>query len=100
SPALRTAMIAGLLSTGIAVTDIGEVLTPTTYYAAASYGDKGAGVMITGSHLTTEYNGIKMAYGKLALSGEQIQDLLQIIEKGDFASGSGDLAQDNDVIYK
>ncbi|MDQ7036028.1 MAG: hypothetical protein Q9P01_14685 [Anaerolineae bacterium] len=59
SPALRAAMIEGLTSTGMNVTDIGEVLTPTTYFAAASYGDKGAGVMITGSHLTTKYNGIK-----------------------------------------
>ncbi|MEL6269796.1 MAG: phosphomannomutase, partial [Chloroflexota bacterium] len=52
SPALKAAMIEGLASTGMNVTDIGEVLTPTVYFASASYGedDKGAGVMITGSH--------------------------------------------------
>ena len=33
--------------------------------------------MITGSHLTTQYNGIKMAYGRLALADQQIQDLLR-----------------------
>lgn len=100
SPALRAAMIEGLTSTGLNVTDIGEVLTPTTYFAAAEYGDKGAGVMITGSHLTTKYNGIKMAYGRLALSGEQIQDLLKIIESGDFAGGQGEASEDKDMIHK
>jgi phosphomannomutase/phosphoglucomutase len=100
SPPLREAMIEGLLSTGMAVTDIGEVLTPTTYYAAASYGDKGAGVMVTGSHLDTRYNGIKMAYGRLALSGEQIQDLLALIDSGAFKTGQGSLNEDKQMIYK
>jgi phosphomannomutase/phosphoglucomutase len=100
SPALREAMIAGLLSTGMNVTDIGEVLTPTTYFASASYGEKGAGVMITGSHLTTEYNGIKMAYGKLALAGEQIQALLKIIQDRSFTTGEGQSDQDLDMIHK
>lgn len=98
SEPLRKAMIEGLLSTGMDVTDIGEVITPTVYFAAASYGDKGAGVQITGSHLTTEYNGIKMAYGKLALSGEQIQDLLKIVQSGEFATGDGNLDTDYDMI--
>jgi phosphomannomutase/phosphoglucomutase len=100
SAPLREAMIEGLLSTGMAVTDIGEVLTPTTYYAAASYGDKGAGVMVTGSHLDTRYNGIKMAYGRLALSGEQIQDLLALIDSGAFKTGQGSLNEDKQMIYK
>lgn len=100
SPALKSAMIEGLASTGTAVTDIGEVLTPTVYFAAASYGERGAGVMITGSHLTTEYNGIKMAYGRLALAGEQIQELLAIIESDTFASGEGQVTQDFEVIHR
>lgn len=100
SAPLRSAMIEGLLATGMDVTDIGEVLTPTTYFAAASYGDQGAGVMITGSHLDTRYNGIKMAYGRLALSGEQIQDLLQLIEAGQFRKGAGKLSHDGEMIHK
>ncbi len=100
SPALKSAMMEGLASTGMAVTDIGEVMTPTVYFASAQYGDTGAGVMVTGSHLTTIYNGIKMAYGKLALAGEQIQELLAIIDSGDFATGDGDIAQDMDMINK
>src|SRR5690606_19442901 len=80
SPPLKIGLIEGLLSTGMDVTDIGQVLTPTVYFASASYGAKGAGVMITGSHLETKYNGIKMAYGPLALADQQIVDLLEIIQ--------------------
>ncbi len=100
SAALKAAVIEGLLSTGLHVTDIGEVLTPTTYFACASYGATGTGIMITGSHLTTEYNGIKMAYGKLALADQQIQELLKIIQSGDFKIGEGNLDQDLDMIHK
>ena len=56
--------------------------------------------MVTGSHLETRYNGIKMAYGRLALSGEQIQDLLQIIKNKSFATGQGTVTQDFEVIHR
>jgi phosphomannomutase / phosphoglucomutase len=100
SKPLRQAMIAGLLSTGMNVTDIGEVMTPTVYFAAASFNGVGAGVQVTGSHLTTEYNGIKMAYGKLALAGEQIQELLGIIQSSSFKSGKGEVTTDFPMILK
>ncbi|MDQ7036029.1 MAG: phosphomannomutase/phosphoglucomutase [Anaerolineae bacterium] len=41
-----------------------------------------------------------MAYGKLALSGEQIQDLLQIIENSDFAIGEGEASENKDLINR
>ena len=97
---LKTALIEGLAATGLPVTDIGEVLTPTVYFASASYGNSGAGVMITGSHLDTRYNGIKMAYGKLALAGEQIQELLRIIDDSAFAAGDSEISEDPTMINK
>lgn len=97
---LKAAMIEGLASTGLNVTDIGEVMTPTTYFACATYGEKGGGVMITGSHLDTRFNGIKMAYGRLALAGDQILDLLQIIQSGSFATGTGVVDTDLNMIHK
>lgn len=100
SQGLRQSMIDGLTSTGMNVTDIGQVLTPTTYFASASYEGNGAGVMITGSHLDTRYNGIKMAYGKLALAGQQIQDLLQMILQSVFVKGDGEVTEDFDMINK
>lgn len=99
TPPLKTAIIEGLASTGLRVVDIGGVLTPTTYFAAASHPNSG-GIMVTGSHLTTLYNGIKMAYGKLALAAEQIQSLLQLILNDDFTSGEGEVSEDFDMIYK
>src|SRR5262245_32315156 len=100
SPPLKAAMIEGLTSAGMNVTDIGPVLTPTVYFASASFSGKGAGVMITGSHLITKYNGIKMAYGPLALADEQIQDLLKIIQADSFAVGEGKVMVDNDMIHR
>ncbi len=97
---LKSAVIKGLASTGLPVTDIGEVLTPTVYFASASYDGAGAGVMVTGSHLDTRYNGIKMAYGKLALAGQQIQDLLQMIDEESFAEGAASVSEDADMIHK
>ena len=97
---LKAAAIQGLASTGMPVTDIGEVLTPTVYFASASFAGNGAGVMITGSHLDTRYNGIKMAYGKLALAGEQIQDLLSLIDARSFTEGDGAVVQDFGMIQK
>lgn len=100
SPNLKAAIIEGLLATGMSVTDIGQVLTPTVYFASASFGKGGAGVMITGSHLDTQYNGIKMAYGPLAMSGDQITALLQIIQGVAYSHGSGELTTDFDMIHK
>ncbi|KXK18447.1 MAG: phosphomannomutase [Chloroflexi bacterium OLB15] len=97
SPALHDALIEGLLSTGMNVTDIGQVITPTVYFAAASFPGKAAGVQITGSHLTTRYNGIKMAYGALALFDQQILDLLEIIEADTFFIGEGQLNTNFDM---
>lgn len=97
--ALKKAVITGLSSTGIHVVDIGEVMTPTVYFAAAS-GENAGGIMITGSHLNTTYNGIKMAYGKLALAGEQIQSLLTMIQTDDFDTGDGKVTKDLQMIHK
>jgi phosphomannomutase/phosphoglucomutase len=97
--ALKSAIIEGVVSTGLKVTDIGPVMTPTTYFAAAS-NDKAGGIMITGSHLTTQYNGIKMAYGALALADEQIQTLLKMIKADDFIAKQGTLVKDYDMPKK
>lgn len=96
---LKEAMINGLETTGVRVVDIGFVMTPTVYFAAASHPGS-AGVMITGSHLNTNYNGIKMAYGKLAMADQQIQDLLKMIQNDDFNIAQGRIVQDLDMIQR
>jgi len=100
SPPLKKAVMDGIVSTGLHVTDIGFVMTPTVYFASAQHGPRGGGIQITGSHLTLQYNGIKMAFGRLALSGEQIQAILQLILNNDFEKGAGKLDSDPDMVKK
>ncbi len=53
---IQTAFVAGALSTGAQVTDIGLVTTPTLAYATKNYD---VGVMITASHNPSMYTGLK-----------------------------------------
>jgi phosphomannomutase / phosphoglucomutase len=64
------------------------VATPMVYFATFVF-ETGSGVMVTGSHNPPDYNGLKMMVGGDTLSGDTIQDLLKLIQKGDFESGSG-----------
>ncbi len=84
TPALKAAIGEGIAATGVEVIDIGEVLTPTVYYAASTLGESGGGVMITGSHLEEKYNGIKLSQGSQCLAGDEIQALRRMIEEEDF----------------
>jgi phosphomannomutase/phosphoglucomutase len=99
TPPLKNALIKGMATTGISVIDIGAVMTPTVYFASASHPDAG-GVMITGSHLTTLYNGIKMAYGKLAMAGEQIETLFKLIMNNDFETDNGTISEDYGMVQR
>ncbi len=82
----------GILSTGCKVIDVGVLPTPVSYFAQY-YLDTDAGVMITGSHNPTEFNGFKIAVKKNSLYGNQIQELRRIIEKEDFEQGKGHCEQ-------
>ena len=45
--------------------------------------------MITGRHNPGEYNGFKVMVGSSTIHGEEIQQVLEYIQKKDFLSGSG-----------
>jgi len=85
----RTALISGVVSTGIDVLDIGICTTPIVYFALHTL-DIDGGVMITGSHNPSDHNGFKVCIGKETIHGEAIQNLRVLIENQDFVSGSGD----------
>ncbi|MEX0999154.1 MAG: phosphomannomutase/phosphoglucomutase [Thermodesulfobacteriota bacterium] len=88
SPELSQAVARGINSTGLDVLDIGMVSTPMLYFSLYNL-DVDGGVMITASHNPGEYNGIKLSSGKNSLFGEQIQEIREITEKGEFEVGSG-----------
>lgn len=89
SKRIRDALIEGLLSTGVNAIDVGVVPTPVQYFAIVHLNADG-GVMITGSHNPIDYNGFKISKkGVAPVYGEQIQEIRTIIEKSDFATGSG-----------
>ena len=91
STRLRDALVQGLLAAGCDVTDIGTVPTPVLYFAA-QYHRADGGIMITGSHNPSEYNGFKSVCGSGTLHGEAIQEVREIIERQDFERGSGRLS--------
>ncbi|MDD2438851.1 MAG: phosphoglucosamine mutase [Methanosarcinaceae archaeon] len=60
-PMLKAAAIAGALSAGLKVIDVGIAPTPSVQYYVRDYAD--AGIVITASHNPREYNGIKLIAG-------------------------------------
>ena len=88
SPRLHDALLRGLVASGCEVTDIGVVPTPVLYYSCVHLKADG-GVMITGSHNPSEFNGFKTVCGESTIHGESIQEIRRIIESGDFAAGAG-----------
>ena len=80
-------MAQGLLDSGVDVIDIGIVPSPVLYYAT-KVGQTASGVMITGSHNPSEYNGIKMVLDGHTLSADDITALYDAIKQQAFVGGS------------
>lgn len=98
SDRLHDALLAGLLAAGCDVTDLGVVPTPLLYYSVFHLRADG-GIMITGSHNPSDYNGFKVMHGKSTIHGEEIQKIRQLIESGNLetAETPGSL-QDFDIV--
>ncbi len=97
SPALREAVLSGLLSTGVHVVDIGLCPTPVLYFSLFQLPVDG-GVMITASHNPSEYNGFKLCFEKQSLFGAQIQEIRSIMERRDYRQGTGEVTFTKDFL--
>jgi phosphomannomutase len=75
---LVTALIRGLVASGVEVIDTGMVTTPILYFAANTLCK--SGIQVTGSHNPKDYNGFKMVMGGRAIYGDEIQSLRRMME--------------------
>ena len=96
SPKLKQIFSEGLTDGGCDVTDVGYVPTPTLYFSAHQ-NEQCTGVMITGSHNPSDYNGFKMMIAGHTLSGDDIQALKERILTQNYSDGTG---QQNDLDIK
>jgi len=95
SKAVNDTLIAGIVSTGRHVIDIGMCLTPMMYWSQYRFDSKG-GAMITGSHNPKDWSGFKLACGlSYTLIGDEIREILSSIENEKFFKGQGSLRRES-----
>ncbi len=84
SPRLAESLCSGLQAGGINVRRLQPGPTPILYFAAhentPDFKTK-SGIMITGSHNPSEFNGFKMVIAGVAIYGDRIQALLAPVQK-------------------
>ena len=97
SDSYAEAVIAGLLSTGLKVYDIGICPTPVLYFSLFHL-DLDGGVQVTASHNPSEYNGFKLCMGKETLYGSQIQDLLTRMQQEEFREQKGGTREAYEIV--
>jgi len=88
SPELAEALVDGLRATGRDVIDIGAVPTPVLYFATHFFGTD-SGIMVTGSHNPSAYNGLKIMLAGETLSGAEITALRTRLQSGPLVAGAG-----------
>ncbi len=89
SPGLAEGLVAGLLSCGLRVRQVGMGPTPMLSFAIKHLPADG-GVMVTGSHNPPDYNGFKMTLQGAPFFGADIRALAGLAASGEFASGTGE----------
>ena len=91
-PELVERLIQGVADSGCHVSDVGLVPTPALYYAASVLAGK-SGVMLTGSHNPSNYNGFKIVIAGDTLANEQIQALHTRLKSNDLTWGEGSITR-------
>lgn len=93
---LQEAIIKGLEETGKDVIDIGMTSTPAFYFSVVHF-DCDGGIFVTASHLSEDYNGMKIV-GRGAVpigKKEGLENVQQMIEQGeiDFRKQQGEVVK-------
>lgn len=84
SESIKNAFVKGLTESGINVIDIGLAPVFFMYFGQYYFQSKG-GVSVSASHNPKEFNGFKLAVGYSdTMITEEIQELLSIVNKGEF----------------
>ena len=85
SPSLYSAMIEGIISTGVDVISLDLCTTPMYYYACIKLNIP-SGAMVTASHNPKDENGIKFAFDEKGnCKGEEIQNFYQELLQKEFS---------------
>ena len=92
SPKLSQALMAGLADTGCRVLHLGAVPTPVLYFGVKTLSTQ-SGVMLTGSHNPSNYNGCKIVIGGQTLANDAIMALHDLIQVQDYERGMGDIEE-------
>ena len=79
SPIFHEKVVQALRDSGFAVFDTGVCPSPVVYFALHHAGYD-AGIMITASHNTAEYNGLKLCLGTQSVWGSELQYLKMLYE--------------------
>jgi phosphomannomutase len=86
---VRQAVVAGLVSSGCRVSDLGVCPTPTVQLLVRELGASG-GIAITASHNPPEWNALKFVGSDgLFLSAARGRELLDIYHQGDYVKAAG-----------
>lgn len=101
SPQIKTALLSGILSTGTDVIDIGIGPTDMIAYAGKTL-NASCSIMVTASHLGTQYNGFKFMYKEgNSFTNEDLAKIKDIYLKKTYKlSASGHLTHDKTILLK
>lgn len=92
SAALAKALAQGLMNSGIKVISLGEISSPIMYYATNTQGID-CGLMVTGSHNPSNYNGLKMVLASKTLVQADIDLLYTLVQAGNFTNAPGEYSE-------